>query len=288
MIDPGLRNRSVLITGANNPFGIGAAVAVAFARQGARLFLHYFRAPNQHPAPADVPGESFYLSQQAKSCDALAAGLAAGGTEVHAFEADFANPLSPAEVFDAAEFALGQVDVLINNAAGWASDTFVPAGAPPQNPLVALWTTTTAFSTDTFARLMSVNAAGPALLMREFATRHVRLGRDWGRIVNISTDAAACFPSEVSYGASKLALESLTRSAASELGQFGITVNAIALGPVQTGWITPELEAALLPRIPLRRLGVPEDVADALVFFCSQQARWITGQRIFVGGGHQM
>jgi 3-oxoacyl-[acyl-carrier protein] reductase len=92
----------------------------------------------------------------------------------------------------------------------------------------------------------------------------------------------------VSYGASKLALESLTRSAASELGQFGITVNAVALGPVQTGWITSELEKVLLPRIPLRRLGAPEDVADALVFFGSQQARWITGQRIFIGGGHQM
>jgi 3-oxoacyl-[acyl-carrier protein] reductase len=78
------------------------------------------------------------------------------------------------------------------------------------------------------------------------------------------------------------------RSAASELGQFGSTVNALALGPIQTGWITLELETALLPRIPLRRLGIPDDVADVLVFFCSQQARWITGQRIFVGGGHQM
>jgi len=288
MIDSGLRNRSVLITGANNPFGIGAAAAEAFARQGARLFLHYFRAPNQGLAPADIPGDVFYRLQQAMSCNELAARLVAGGTEAHALEADFADPLAPAALFDAAESALGPVEVLINNAAAWASDTFVPAGAPGQNRLVALWTKTTAFSADSFARLMSVNAAAPALLMRGFADRHVRQGRNWGRIVNVSTDAAACFPSEVSYGASKLALESLTRSAASELGQFGITVNAVALGPVQTGWITPDLESALLPRIPLRRLGTPEDAADALVFFCSEQARWITGQRIFVGGGHQM
>ena len=288
MIDSGLHNRSVLITGANNPFGIGAAAAVAFARQGARLFLHYCRAPNQDLAPIDVPGELFYRLQQTMSCDELAARLATAGAEVHAFEADFANPSAPTALFDAAESALGAVEVLINNAAAWASDTFVPAGNPPQNPLVALWTDTTTFSADTFARLMRVNAGGPALLMREFASRHVRQGRGWGRIVNISTDAAACFPSEVSYGASKLALESLTRSAASELGQFGITVNAVALGPVQTGWITSDLESALLPRIPLRRLGTPEDAADALVFFCSQQARWISGQRIFVGGGHQM
>lgn len=288
MIDPGLRNRSVLITGANNPFGIGAAAAVAFARQGARLFLHYFRAPNPHVAAANGRGESFYLLQQAMSCNDLVARLAAGGTETHAFEADFVDSLAPAALFDAAESALGQVDILINNAAAWESDTFVPGGSPAQNPYIELWTTTTAFSADTFARLMSVNAAAPALLMREFASRHVRQGRKWGRIVNVSTDAAACFPSEVSYGATKLALESLTRSAASELGQFGITVNAVALGPVQTGWITPELESALLPRIPLRRLGTPEDAADALVLLCSEQARWITGQRIFVGGGHQM
>jgi 3-oxoacyl-[acyl-carrier protein] reductase len=92
----------------------------------------------------------------------------------------------------------------------------------------------------------------------------------------------------VSYGASKFALESLTRSAAYELGHLGITVNALALGPVQTGWITRELELALLPRIPLGRLGTPEDVADVLVFLSSEQARWITGQRIFLAGDHRV
>ena len=220
MVDPCLCDRTVLITGANNPFGIGAAAAVAFARQGARLFLHYFRAADQDVAATDVPSESFYRVQQTMSCDDLAARLAATGTEVYAFEADFANPMAPAELFDAAESALGRVEVLVNNAATLVSDTFVPPGAPPQNPLVELWTTTTPFSQQTFARLMSVNAAGPALLMREFANRHVRRGGDWGRIVNVSTDAAACFPSQVSYGASKLARESLTRSAASELGRY--------------------------------------------------------------------
>jgi 3-oxoacyl-[acyl-carrier protein] reductase len=288
MIDPGLRNRTVLITGANNPFGIGAAAAVAFARLGARLFVHFFRTREDLPTPTDGPGESFYRIQQTKSCDGLAARLAAIGAEMHAFEADFLNPTAPIELFAAAEQALGRIEVLVNNAAAWESDTFVPAGAPAQNPLVELWTKTTPFSYQTLTRVMSVNAAAPALLMKEFASRHRGHGGDWGRIVNISTDAAACFPSEVSYGASKLALESLTRSAARELGQFGITVNAIALGPVQTGWITSELERAVVPRIPLGRLGTPEDVADAVVFFCSEQARWITGQRVFVAGGHQM
>jgi 3-oxoacyl-[acyl-carrier protein] reductase len=73
-----------------------------------------------------------------------------------------------------------------------------------------------------------------------------------------------------------------------ELGQLGITVNALSLGPVQTGWITPELEKEIPPTIPLGRIGRPEDVADVIVFFASEQARWITGQKMYVGGGHGM
>ncbi len=287
MINPGLRNRTVLITGANNPFGIGAAAAVAFASVGAKPFLHYFRAPDEGAAPDD-PGESFYRAQQAKTCDEVIARLAAVGTRAHAFEADFSDQTDVVRLFDEAERTCGQVDVLINNAATWSADTLIPSEARTLNPLLELWAKTTSFSTAAFTRHMIVNAGIPALLMQEFARRRVAYGASWGRIINISTDAADCFPSEVSYGASKLALESLTRSAANELGQLGITVNALALGPVQTGWITRELEQALLPRIPLGRLGTPEDVADVIVFLSSEQARWITGQRIFLGGGHRV
>jgi 3-oxoacyl-[acyl-carrier protein] reductase len=124
--------------------------------------------------------------------------------------------------------------------------------------------------------------------MAEFARRHIARGASWARIVNVSTAGADRFPSEITYGAAKFALESYTHSAAMELGRFGVTVNVVSLGPVQTGWITPELERAILPTIPLGRVGSPEDVADAIVFLASEQARWITGQRIFVGGGHGM
>ncbi len=65
----------------------------------------------------------------------------------------------------------------------------------------------------------------------------------------------------------------------------GITVNAVSLGPVQTGWITPELEKEILPSIPLGRIGEPEDVASVIVFLASDQSRWVTGQKIYVGGG---
>ena len=63
-------------------------------------------------------------------------------------------------------------------------------------------------------------------------------------------------------------------------------MNVVSLGPVQTGWITPELERQILPSIPLGRIGTPEDVADVVVFLASSQARWVTGQAIFVGSGH--
>lgn len=109
-----------------------------------------------------------------------------------------------------------------------------------------------------------------------------------GRIINISTDTAQTFATQISYGASKAAIEAYTRSIAIELGTDNITVNCIAPGPIQTGWIDSELEKQVLPSIPLGRVGYPEDIADCVVFLASKQARWITGQIIKVSGGHAL
>lgn len=294
MIDPGLKRKVVLVTGANNPYGIGAAVARAFAKQECRVFLHYLRqaGPGEESAGSEKstkPGASFYHAQLAKSGDGVLAEVRATGADAYAWEGDLSDPNVIPELFDQAEHHLGPVEILVNNAAHWEADTFVPAQEELSNDLVELWSdrpqNVTAAIID---RIFAVNTRAVALAMAEFAARHVRRNAQWGRIVNVSTAGAERFPSEVTYGASKFAVESYTRSAATELGKFGVTVNVVSLGPVQTGWITPELEREILPTIPLGRVGEPADVAEVVLFLASEQARWITGQRIYVGGGHGM
>ncbi len=282
MIDPGLRGRGVLVTGTNNPRGIGAAIAKAFAAAGAKVFLHYHAI-----ARGSVAADAAYGELLAQSCETVLADVRAAGGDAAAQEADFSDPETIPALFNAAERFCGSIDVLVNNAAAWSADTFVPNA--PGNPFLKLWSANAPpISADASLRLFTVDAVAPALLMREFAKHHAARAGRWGRIINISTAGSPGFPSEASYGASKYALESFTRGAAHELGQLGITVNALALGPVQTGWITPELEKAILPTIPLGRVGTPEDIADVVLFFASEQARWVTGQRLLVSGGHAL
>jgi NAD(P)-dependent dehydrogenase (short-subunit alcohol dehydrogenase family) len=128
----------------------------------------------------------------------------------------------------------------------------------------------------------------PERLMHEYTQRFLKRNGETGRIVNVSTDAAHAHERNVSYAASKHAIESYSRSAAAELGKYGITVNIVAPGPIQTGYITPEDEKQIVAGTPLRRVGTPEDVADVVVFLASEQARWLTGQLIYVGGGWRM
>ena len=125
-------------------------------------------------------------------------------------------------------------------------------------------------------------------MMAEYLNRFLKRKADWGRIINITTDAAHAHEANISYAASKHAIESYSRSAAIELGKYGITVNIIAPGPIQTGYLSPEEESSIASQTPLRRVGRPEDVADAIVFLASEQANWLTGQLLYVGGGWRM
>lgn len=218
----------------------------------------------------------------------LLAALHARGAEVAARRADLTDPRAAGELFDYAEATLGPVDVLINAAAFCTADTLLPA------QLLALGSTSASgarqrpLDAAIFDQHFAVNARAVALSMAEFAARVAARGAGWGRIINVSNDGADCMPGQISYGASKHALESLSRGAAVELGPLGTTVNVVSLGMVQTGWITEEMAERAAREYPLRRIGAPEDVADVIVFLASRQARWITGQLLYVGGGHAM
>jgi len=275
MIDPGLEGKVVLITGADH--GIGAATARAFAAQGARVFLTSYGEP---------PG----WAREPKGLLNVMESIRARGGQAEGWEADLADPANILELFDRAEEAFGPVEVLVNNAAHGEADTFLPSGEELADKLPEWWEdrSISVITLESHDRHFAVNSRAVALMMAEFARRHIARGANWGRIINVSTDGASGFPGEISYGASKHAMESYSRAAAMELGPYGITVNVVSPGPVQTGYITLELEEKLIPEIPLRRVGRPEDVADAIVFLASEQARWITGQLIYVGGGHAM
>jgi len=296
MMDIGLKGKVIVVTGGNNPLGIGAATAKAFAAQGAAVFIHYSRKLGKLASEAaatsepDTPGEALYYALQTHTADAVVQAIREQGGRAEALEADLADPAVVPQLLDRAEKAFGPVEVLVNNAADFIADTFLPGKSPEQGDrcidgLGSLMSTLTCESHD---QHFAVNSRAVALLMAEFARRHIAAGRHWGRIVNVSTDGASAHPGSISYGASKHALESYARAAAYELGPHGITVNVVAPGPIQTGWMSPELVSQAAAVTPLGRVGRPEDVADVIVLLASEQARWLTGQLLYVGGGHRM
>lgn len=289
MIDPGLHGKIALITGANNPLGIGAATALALAGQGVDVFITSFRRPSTMSAAgmaearkARAGGPAFYEAVGQQPPEDVAREIESRGVRAAWHEADLADPASVPALFDLCERRLGPVDVLINNHAHWQPETFDPALVTAEGFGMKL----------TNAALMDAHYAvitrASALMMAEYVRRHLARGAKWGRIVNVSTDAADAHLGAVSYAAAKHALESYSRSAAVELGRYGITVNIVAPGPIQTGWLGPVEEAEIGRKTPLGRVGRPEDVADVIVFLASGQAGWLTGQLIYAGGGWKM
>ena len=144
-------------------------------------------------------------------------------------------------------------------------------------------------SVEELDRILAINLRAPLQCVQACLPSMIRSGR--GAIVNIASRAALGMPRRTAYSGAKSGLIGFTRTWALELGKHGITVNAVAPGPVQTelyrnnNLMTPEQQAALEGRIPLRRLGQPGDIAGTIAFFLSDDSRFITGQVLYACGG---
>ena len=270
MVNYGLKDRVALITGANNPQGIGATTALAFAREGAKVVLVYKKVPKPFANDkTDRNGPDRYYAANAGDAGVVQGRLEEMNADCLILESDISNEDAVKEIYSAVLERYGRIDILVNNAA-----------VDDENGFDTIEKITQKLIDDTFA----VNVRGSILMTREFINHR----GDYGRVINISTDASQVFAGQITYGASKATLEALTRSIALEVGKYGITVNCVAPGPTQTGWIDAELEKAVLPLIPMGKLIQPEDIAETILFLASEQARMLTGQVIKVSGGHAL
>ena len=245
-----LAGKTVLITGASS--GIGRATAIEAARQGADVAINYL-------------GDD----EPARSC---VAEIEALGGRALAFSADAAEPDSAAAFVGAAVEALGKVDVFVSNAG------ICPFHAFLDMPL------------EVFERTMRVNLHGAYWMVQAAARQMVRQGGG-GAIVAVSSISALVGGEfQTHYTPTKAGVHSLMQSAAIALGCHGIRCNSVLPGTILTeinrdDLADPAKRARMAARVPLGRLGDPEDVAGPIVFLASDMARYVTGAALLVDGG---
>ncbi len=268
MIDPGLASKVAVVTGGNS--GIGTAIAKALAAQGALVVIHYLDVP---PKDTGEPYSIEFAIEGEAGALKVAEDIRQAGGQATLLSGDLADLDTIPKIFAHAECTFGPVSVLVNNAAHCElPDTilFVTEGSIDRH-----------FRVEYPRRRAADERVHPPVPKTQLAEGGNHQHQHGCRPGFCRTNRLRC-------GASKAALEAFTRSVAIEVGKFGITVNTVAPGPVQTGWIKPHLEEQVLPSIPMGRLGTPEDIANAVVFLASTQAGWLTGQVIKVSGGHAL
>ena len=254
-----LSGRTALITGASR--GIGRAIALRYAEEGADLFLTATRL--------DLLEETAALAE-------------ARGAKVAVHRADVADRAQVDAMVDAALAAFGAIDVLVNNAGVYQAARLVDI-AP-----------------EDFDRVMKVNVYGAFHVMQQ-VLRHMQ-ARQRGKVVNIASTAGKWGSmNQGAYNASKHAVVGLTRCAALEMGGFGINVNAICPGFVQTDMLEAfrghadilgvpfeQVMQGALARVPLKRFLQPQEIAHLAVYLASAESDGMTGQTLLLDGGMLM
>lgn len=250
-----MRGRIAIITGGAT--GIGKAIALEFARNGVHVAFNWF----SYDGRGDIVDEAQDTAREIKNLE----------VRCHHDECDVRDPRAVDRFVGEAVEQLGGVHVLVNNA-GIARDR-------------ALWRLTN----EQWRSVLDTNLTGAFHMIRAVSPTFRR--QHDGKIVNVSSVHG--IRSEfglANYSASKAGLLGLTRSAALELGPSNVNVNAVAPGYIRTTRLTSGVPAEILDsareRAVLGRLGDPQDVADVVVFLCSEHARHITGAVIPVDGGH--
>jgi len=244
-----LNNEVAIITGAQS--GIGRETALALARYGADIVVNYIEC-----------------EQEALDVVRLVERLGRGAA---AFRADVSDANAVQQMVDFATSRFGRIDILVNNAA-------ISTQADLVQETEANW-----------EKVIRTNLKGPFLCCQKIAPAMIKAKN--GRIVNISSICSfQAWRNALAYSVSKAGLNMLTKTLARELACHNITVNAIAPGPVDTAMLKRDLKTqereAIRQKIPLGRLGKPEDIAELVAFLASPAASWITGEIITIDGGY--
>lgn len=269
-----------LITGAAGMKGIGRAVAVELAKAGADVALSDIDRGDDVP-----PGE---VRAGWRGIESVADEVRALGRRAACFTCDLTNRAQIADLAAAVAGTFGRIDILVNNARAMIGRDRVPVTDLDE----AVWD-----------KFLTLNSTAPFLLTKEVARRMIAAGQG-GRIINIGSDMSKQAGRHgAAYAASKFALIGLTQGAALDLAEYGITVNAVCPGPVNTDRVSyaeralaeaegvpiesirARVVAQAAKQVPLGRIAEPEDVAHMVAFLASPQANFITGQAYNINGG---
>jgi NAD(P)-dependent dehydrogenase (short-subunit alcohol dehydrogenase family) len=270
-----LSGRTALVTGCARSNGLGRSIAIALASVGADVVVSDIST-----AGTRNRNEAGHDDGEWRGLDSVVDELRAIGSRSLGLVGDVGERADAERMVDEVLAQYSRIDILVNN-----------AGAPVGSDRNLIWEV----PEEAFDLVMRVNTKG-VFLMSAAVSRHFVARPGGGRIVNISSGAGRKgFAGSGPYCASKFAVIGLTQVLALELAPYGVTVNAICPGPIQTSRTgglrvdaVPSASAPAFAQIPLGRLGAPNDIAEAVVFLAGDESSFITGQSLNVDGGQQM